>query len=210
MLKNHLAQLEAVNRRLWITVLTLAICLAVMAIAIVRASDTRRIYLPPQLRVGQVIDGKAVPEAVVYQFAVSIFQQLNRWPNDGASDYVANIDTLRHYLTPAYRSELVRDVDARRAGRAGVSELSGRERGLSLPQGTVFDNASVSQGDNGAWVVRVALDVVETYDGVTVKSVRVRYPIRVVDYGVDWEKNPWGLALDGFAAPGPERVAEGT
>ena len=35
----------------------------------------------------------------------------------------------------------------------------------------------------------------------------IRYPLRVLRYAVDAEANPWGLALDGFAAEGPQRLA---
>jgi hypothetical protein len=38
-----------------------------------------------------------------------------------------------------------------------------------------------------------------------VKQTQVRYPLRVVRYDVDREKNPWGLALAGFASA-PERI----
>ncbi|HOP18281.1 MAG TPA: DUF2895 family protein, partial [Gammaproteobacteria bacterium] len=34
------------------------------------------------------------------------------------------------------------------------------------------------------------------------------YPLRVVRYDVDRELNPWGMAIDGFASPGPSRVEE--
>jgi hypothetical protein len=44
--------------------------------------------------------------------------------------------------------------------------------------------------------------------GVAVKETTVRYPLRVVLYDVGPEANPWGLALDGYAAAGPRRLTE--
>ena len=43
---------------------------------------------------------------------------------------------------------------------------------------------------------------------MTVKKTAIRYPLRVVRHAVDLEANPWGLALDGFAAEGPRRLSE--
>ena len=42
----------------------------------------------------------------------------------------------------------------------------------------------------------------------TVKQTAIRYPLRVVRLSVDPETNPWGLALDGFATEGPQRLSE--
>jgi hypothetical protein len=43
---------------------------------------------------------------------------------------------------------------------------------------------------------------------MTVKKTTIRYPLRVVRLSIDPESNPWGLALDGFAASGPRRLSE--
>ena len=52
------------------------------------------------------------------------------------------------------------------------------------------------------------LDLFESVKGMTVKKTTIRYPLRVVRFVVDPESNPWGLALDGFAAEGPRRLSE--
>ena len=44
--------------------------------------------------------------------------------------------------------------------------------------------------------------------GMTVKKTTIRYPLRVVRFSIDPESNPWGLALDGFAASGPRRLSD--
>jgi len=60
---------------------------------------------------------------------------------------------------------------------------------------------------NGSWTVQLDLHIDEEVKGMNVKAIDVRYPIRVINYDVDSNDNPWGLALDGFDAPGPSRIA---
>ena len=45
------------------------------------------------------------------------------------------------------------------------------------------------------------------YRGETIKNTAVHYALRVVRYDVDPERNPFGLALAGFATT-PERLVE--
>ena len=45
------------------------------------------VHIPPDLRSGAVLKIDEVPPSNVYAFAFYIFQQLNRWPNDGTRDY---------------------------------------------------------------------------------------------------------------------------
>ncbi|MCG8033805.1 MAG: TIGR03746 family integrating conjugative element protein, partial [Candidatus Thiodiazotropha taylori] len=53
----------------------------------------------------------------VYAFAFYIFQQLNRWPDDGAKDYGKAIFRISPYVTPRYRTDLMTDLEQR--GRKG-------------------------------------------------------------------------------------------
>ena len=52
------------------------------------------------------------------------------------------------------------------------------------------------------------MHIEEQVKGMLVKSVNVRYPVRVVRYDVDLNANQWGLALDGYADPGPTRLSQ--
>jgi hypothetical protein len=52
------------------------------------------------------------------------------------------------------------------------------------------------------------LELNESVQGMRVKQTTIRYPIRVSRYPVDAATNPWGLALDGYAADGPVRLDE--
>ncbi|MBK1674807.1 TIGR03746 family integrating conjugative element protein [Ectothiorhodospira shaposhnikovii] len=161
------------------------------------------VHIPPDLRAGSTQPANEVPRANVYAFAHYIFQQLNRWPEDGSKDYGGNLFRLAAYLTPRFREELQRDLEQR--GRRG--ELSGRMRGVRELPGAGFENRRVQVlRDGEAWVVWLDLEISESVRGMPVKEMTLRYPLRVVRYDVDPERNPWGLALDGFEGRGPERI----
>ena len=59
-------------------------------------------------------DGQAVvPDVNVYGFAYYIWQQINRWQADGATDYGAQIFRFQAYVTPSCRAQLEADLDSR-------------------------------------------------------------------------------------------------
>ena len=81
-------------------------------------------------------------------------------------------------------------------------------RGVQEIAGHGYEERRVDILKDGVWVVWLDLDLYESVKGMTVKKTAIRYPLRVVRYAVDLEANPWGLALDGFAAEGPRRLSE--
>jgi integrating conjugative element protein (TIGR03746 family) len=160
------------------------------------------VHIPPDLRAGSTQPVHEVPQPNVYAFAYYIWQQLNRWPEEGSEDYGRNIFRLAAYVTPAFRAQLTRDMEQR--GRRG--ELTRRVRMVREAPGAGFETRRVEVVEDGqSWVVWLDLDIVESVRGMDVKQTQVRYPLRVVRYDVDREKNPWGLALAGFASA-PERI----
>ena len=50
------------------------------------------------------------------------------------------------------------------------------------------------------------MQVTETFRGQSVKDAFIRYPVRVVRYDVDRERNPFRLALDCFGSGTPARL----
>ena len=176
---------EIDNVRAHIRSLRAVIGLQALAIALLwwgwhQAPRAIRVFHPPDL-----------PPATVYAFAHYLFQQLNRWPQDGEQDYGRQIYRLAAYLTPRYRAELLADLDLR--GRRG--ELSYRQRGVQEVPGHGYAEQRVEVLGNDAWVVWLDLEIAETVRGMTVKTTVVRYPLRVVRHAVDPEANPWGLAI---------------
>ncbi len=161
-------------------------------------------HVPPDLRSGATLSVNEVPAANVYAFAFYIFQQLNRWPEDGAKDYGKAIFRISPYVNARFRAELTADMELK--GRQG--ELAYRVRGVHEIAGHGYEERRVDVLAPGTWVVWLDLDLFESVKGMTVKKTAIRYPLRVVSLTVDPEANPWGLALDGFAGEGPRRLGE--
>ncbi|MCL2891371.1 MULTISPECIES: PFL_4703 family integrating conjugative element protein [Pectobacteriaceae] len=159
------------------------------------------IHNPPDLRAGSTRPWWEVPPGNVYAFAFYIFQQVNRWPTDGDQDYPRNLAALKAYLTPACQTQLALDYRLRR----DAGELRDRVRGVYEIPGRGFHHKRVEVLDRDRWTVTLDLTVDEYYRAEPVKRALARYPLSVVRYDVDAEKNPWGLALDCFAKP-PQKL----
>ena len=191
-------------RSLWAVIgLQLMVILALW-IGWMRMPSNITVHIPPDLRSGAVIALHEVPAANVYAFAFYIFQQLNRWPDDGAEDYGKAIYRIAPYLTPEFRNKLIADMEA----KAKQGELAHRVRSLQPIPDHGYEERRVDILGNDAWVVWLDLELKESVKGMMIKQTAIRYPLRVVRYPVDAEANPWGLALDGFAADGPKRLGE--
>lgn len=189
-------------RSLWAVIGLQLVVILALWIGWMRMPSTITVHIPPDLRSGARLALDEVPPPNVYSFAYYIFQQLNRWPNNGAEDYGRAIFHIAPYLTDAYRNALVADMDDR--GKRG--ELAHRTRSLQALPGVGYSEQRVDVLSTDAWVVWLDLELQESVKGMTIKKTRIRYPLRVVRLAIDPEANPWGLALDGFAGDGPERL----
>ena len=154
--------------------------------------ETRRLYIPPDLTQGLVTHFDEVPAPLVYTFAYYIFQQLNRWPEDGEKDYPQQIYQLQGFLTPPCRTALQADMNEKQR----LGELRQRVRTVQEILGQFYTRQRVMIESADVWRTWLDLNVAESIGGHPVKNVLLRYPIRVVRYDVDKEINPWGLALD--------------
>ncbi len=191
-------------RSLWAVIGIQTVIIAALWFGWSEAPERLTVHIPPDLRSGAVLAVDEVPPANVYAFAFYIFQQLNRWPEDGAKDYGRAIFRVSSYLTPRYRADLIAELEQK--GRRG--ELAYRVRGMQEISGHGYEERRVDVQSPQAWIVWLDLDLLESVKGMTVKRTAIRYPLRVVRYAVDLEANPWGLALDGFGADGPRRLTD--
>ena len=191
-------------RSLWIIIGVLLVVILALWFGWSQSPRYLTVHVPPDLRSGaaQAID--EVPPANVYAFAYYIFQQLNHWSEDGAEDYGKAIFRISPYVTPRYRADLIADMELK--GKQG--ELAYRVRGVQEVPGHGYTERRVDVLAPGVWVVWLDIDLFESVKGMTVKKTTIRYPLRVVRFSIDPESNPWGLALDGFAASGPRRLSE--
>jgi len=202
--RHEIDNVRAHLRSLWAVIGLQALIIVALWIGWSRAPKDLVIHVPPDLRSGAVMAVDEVPPAQVYAFAFYIFQQLNRWPEDGAVDYGRAIFSVSPYLTPKYREALIADLELK--GRNG--ELAYRVRGVQEIAGHGYQERRVDIPKQGVWVVWLDLELSESVKGMTVKKTAIRYPLRVMRYAVDLEANPWGLALDGFEGEGPRRLGE--
>lgn len=162
------------------------------------APDSLVVHVPPDLRTGSTRLWWDIPPESVYGFGLYVYQQINRWPNDGTYDYPTNINRLEHLMTASCKAELLKDVERRR--HAG--ELRDRVRGVYEVLGRGFvDNPAfrVRQESRNSWVVNLDLNADEYFLNEPVKRSVSRYPLRVVRHDLDPTVNPYGLALDCFA-----------
>ena len=193
--RNELAGQREAIRALWGAVGVALVCALILGVGWMTAPSALRIHIPPDLTAGATVRPDDPGPPHVYTFALYLWQQLYRWPSDGAADYRAKLDALAHFLTPACRQDRLDDFAARDARR----ELAGRRRAVWEIPGRGYRPERVYHEGAGSWVVSLDLMIEETVLGERVKSRAVAYPVRVVRYDVDRELNPWGLALDCLA-----------
>jgi integrating conjugative element protein (TIGR03746 family) len=173
-----------------------------------RTPKTIEVHLLPSVSAGDVVTVRGgrsdVPPQNVYAFAYYIWQQINRWASDGSTDYAAQIQAMASYVTPQCQAQLTADEQARNQ----VGELKYRTRSITeIPGFDYAPNRVVGGSNDASWTVFLDTQVRETFKGVAVKDVFIRYPIRVVPYDVDRQRNPWQLAIDCFGADLPARLA---
>ena len=116
-------------RSLWAVIAIQVLVIAALWVGWSGAPQRLTVHIPPDLRSGATLAVDEVSPPNVYAFAFYIFQQLNRWPEDGATDYGRAIFRVSPYLTPRYRADLIAELEQK--GRQGaVSRSTGfRQRG---------------------------------------------------------------------------------
>jgi len=191
---------------LWLVIMLLAGALAYAFHGWSNAPDDITVHIPPDLSSGASMSVGDVPAPNIYAFGFYIWQQLNRWAEDGAEDYAKNLYRFAPYITPSFRADLLRDMNRR--GRQG--ELSSRVRALSQDPDAPYEEGRVKPVADGVWIVTIDAIIEESVAGMAVKKTHIRYPLRVIRYDVDRERNPWGMALDGFAGEGPVKLETDT
>lgn len=166
--------------------------------------ETQRLFIPPDLTQGAIVQFHEIPTPVVYTFAYYIFQQLHRWKTDGEQDYPAQIYNLQGFFTAACRVALEDDMNHKKR----LGELRQRVRTVQEVLGQSYSPRRVVIESAASWRVWLDLTVSESIAGHPVKNVNLRYPLRVVRFDVDKEVNPWGLAIACSEATKPQLLAD--
>lgn len=183
--------------------LVFALCLA-FAYGWWTAPKDLTVHVPPDLRSGSTRKWWDIPPESVYAFGLYIFQQMNRWPTDGETDYQDNIYRLDAYLTASCKAYLQKDYELRR----NAGELRKRERGVfEIPGRGVDDQQEqhIIQNSINDWTVNLDVTADEHYGGERVKRALARYPLRILRSDMDPERNPFGLQWDCYDGT-PQRI----
>ena len=192
---NLLAGKDQIIKALW-TALAVAACSALfMGVGWMLSPNFLRVYVPPDLSNGAVLKSNEVGKANVYSFGYYIWQQLYRWEKNAVTDYEDKIHMMQNYLTPSCFQNRLDDFNDRSKRR----ELERRERAVWEIPGRGFAPDRVRVEGNGTWIVYLDLYIRETLMGESIKERFVNYPIRIVRYDIDPEKNAFGLAVDCLA-----------
>ena len=202
-IRHAIDQGRAHVRSLWVVVALQSAMMFAVVWGWTQAPQHLTIHIPPDLRGGAIQAVNEVPPPNVYAFAFYLFQQLNHWPDDGAKDYDRAITRLSAYLTPTFEAALRADLQQ----KAAQGELTARVRGVQEVAGHPYTDSRVELLPNEAWIVWLDIELSEAVKGMTVKHTAIRYPLRVVRRAVDFEANPWGLALDGYGGDRPSRLS---
>ena len=188
------AKQETINRQRN-TIQWMAGFIMLLIVALIMMPRMITLYYPPDLSTGTEMTIGDIPETSVYGFAYTVFQQLNRWPNNGTKDYEDKLHMLKNYLTPACFQERQDDFKEKKSR----NQLTNRQRSVWEIPGRGYSPKRVTQESDSSWLVYLDLHISETMFGEPVKDRLVSYPLRIVRYVADRELNPYNLALDCFA-----------
>ncbi|OGT35654.1 MAG: integrating conjugative element protein [Gammaproteobacteria bacterium RIFCSPHIGHO2_12_FULL_37_14] len=178
---------------LWAFIALLIVMNLFLAIGLMSAPNRLRVYVPPDLSHGAMINPEHIPKSVVYAFAFQIFTSINSWSNAGSTQYEKNINSYRNYLSASFYQELQKD----NTDRAANGELS-RDRIMSGASGMGYKPSDVTVLGDGTWLVNMHLQIVETLEGSVIKNVIMDYPMLVSRVNASISVNPWSLVISGF------------
>jgi len=202
--KNEVSHLKSHVKTLRFLALALFLLALAMGAGWWSAPKNLMIHVPPDLRSGSTRKWWEVPPESVYAFTFYVFQQINRWPTDGESDYARNIHAYAPYFTPSCSAYLQRDYALKRDS----GELRRRVRGIYEIPGRGYGDdptARVKILSDSDWIVTLDIAADEYYGTEQVKRALVRYPIKVARSDIDPERNPFGLVLDCYSET-PQRI----
>jgi integrating conjugative element protein (TIGR03746 family) len=161
--------------------------------------QTMRLYLPPDLSVGQIIEAGAVDKSYAYFFAYNILGGIARWKKNGEVEYSNNISMYRNYISSHFEQQLRKDFVKRSSDERGrLNELKNRTREMTLIRPDK-PSKMVKKVGSGNFVIYLDVQDEERLAGVIVKSGIYRYSLNIaVDTG-NLLDNDTGLRVLGFA-----------
>lgn len=166
------------------------------AVGWMRAPSDLTVHIPPDITNGSTFKINEIPSSFLYSFSYEVWQEVNYWSEDGSQDYAKNIHTYASYLTPKFQNELLQEYeDLKTAGQVQ------RQRSLQGLAGSTFESSTVKKLSANSWEIDLKVRLVEYRNNQIVKDIEMLYPLKVIRWDISGEKNPYGLALDGFISP---------
>jgi len=202
---DELANARRETKTAWIVAISSGVLCTIAMLGWRTAPRDLTVHIPPALQSGATVRvGQGdVPKPNVYTFGFYIWQQVNRWAQDGQTDYGKDIFKLQNFFTPACLTQLQNDQKQ----RADQGELALRTRSVMEIPGLGYSDDRVEQTSDGHWSIVIDTQLIETSRGTPVKDTFIRYPLKIVRYDVDRELNPWQLAIDCYGPNDkPERL----
>ena len=185
--RTEIDNVRAHLRSLWVVIGLQFVVILVLWFGWSQAPKQLTVHVPRSALRGDALGRRSAGGQCVC-LCLYIFQQLNRWPDDGARTTARPSSASSPYVTPRYRTELMADLEQ----KAVRVKLAYRVRGVHEIAGHGYEERRVDVLAPGVWVVWLDLDLFESVKGMTVKKTAIRYPLRVVSLAVDPEANPWG------------------
>ena len=160
------------------------------------------VHVKPGIVTAMSVKPKEMPAENVFNFALTLMMQINRWRTDGKTEYAANINGLYPYMTEKCRSYLLADAEQ----RGNTGELGERTRIWEPMAESYFSAERVQVLDPRTWLVTIDVELREAVRTETVKEGNYRYQIYVQATGSDSDLNPYGLLLNCFAPGSPTKL----
>ncbi len=155
-----------------------------------------KLHLPPDVSQGATLQVGQLPLPTAYTYTRYIWQNLNTWQKNGATEYESAIEAFSCYLSPEFQEDLRQTVIEKRS----KGELN---RTRQLSDAHLYTSEYVKKFSDTTFGVWLDQNLKETVRGQPVKEISMRYPLHLV---ADQRPcNVLGFSLGGFMAS-PSRL----
>ncbi len=167
---------------------------------------TQSLYIPPVIPIsGMTLKTGVTEDSEVYAFTYYVWQSLQTWPVDGVKDYKDNIDKFSPYLTPEFKNVL--EEQGKELYDQGF--LYGHQQATFGANGSLYTAEDVKSLGHGTWLVHLDMRTINrvvppndssAFEGSHVsRDAETSFVFKVVQTDYAPDKNPWHLAIAGFA-----------
>ncbi|MCK4609175.1 MAG: DUF2895 family protein [Gammaproteobacteria bacterium] len=179
-----------------------------LGVFLFRVPNDITVNVPPAIPAsGLKIKPGEINSARVYAFTYYIWQALQTWPVNGKHDYVDNIKKFAPYLTMSFQNTL--KEEGKKMDEQGF--LYKHQQITFGVLGSSFSPKEVRYIGNGTWLVHLRMRTINAVappeenksfnESHIAMDAETSFVFKVVRYDYSPDKNHWGLAIAGYAAP---------